>query len=86
MNEIDLGYRFMQSEWGKGYATEAAAATLEYGFQILQIQSIIGRAHIHNMASISVLQKIGMKFKRAEVVDDCPVKTFEAIHPFPDSQ
>lgn len=80
LNEIDLGYRFKQAAWGKGYATEASAATLEYGFEILQIKTITGRAHIHNLASISVLEKIGMKYISEDIVDDCPVKTFEAYN------
>lgn len=78
-NEIDLGYRFMQTAWGKGYATEAAAATLEYGFEVLKIKSIIGRAAIQNMASLSILQKIGMKYIGEDIIDDCPVKTYEAL-------
>ena len=40
-NEIDLGYRFMPSAWGKGYATELAKATLEYGHQNLQLKKIL---------------------------------------------
>src|SRR5688572_23615158 len=29
---VDIGYRLKQSAWGKGYATEAAQACLDYGF------------------------------------------------------
>jgi len=35
INEIDLGYRFVKTAWGKGYATEAAGATLDHGFKKL---------------------------------------------------
>jgi [ribosomal protein S5]-alanine N-acetyltransferase len=79
-NEIDLGYRFMQTAWGKGYATEAAAAALAYGFEVLQIKTITASAHIHNTASLSILQKIGMKFIGEDIIDDCPVKTYEALN------
>lgn len=77
-NEMDLGYRLKQNAWGKGYATEAARHTLHYGFNELKIQEIIGRAHIENIASIKILKKIGMKFKKEEIVDHCPVKTYFA--------
>ncbi len=80
LNETDLGYRFKPSAWGKGYATEAAAATLEYGFEILQLKTIIGRAHVQNLSSLSVLKKIGMKYIGEGIVDDCPVKTYEATN------
>lgn len=75
---IDLGYRFLKNSWGKGYATEAARHTLEYGFRNLYIDIITGRAHIENIASQKVLKKIGMKYIRDELVDNCPVKTYIA--------
>lgn len=61
-NFVDLGFRFFQHEWGKGYATESARASLEYGFNTLGINEIIGRAALENKASIKVLQKLHMKF------------------------
>ena len=73
---IDLGYRFHQHNWGKGYATEAAQHVLDYGLQVLKIPLITGRAHIENTASQKVLEKIGMQFTKEEVVDNCPVKTY----------
>src|SRR5215831_11317292 len=39
-NEVDLGYRFVSSVWGHGYATEAAHACLKYGFENLHIRMI----------------------------------------------
>ena len=77
-DEIDLGYRFIKTSWGNGYATEAAKYTLQYGFNSLDIHCITGRAHIDNLASIRVLEKIGMQFIREEVVDNCPVRTYTA--------
>lgn len=76
LDEIDLGYRFKRAAWGKGYATEAAKHTLTHGFNNLHLHIITGRAHIENIASIKVLEKIGMQFSREEVVDDSPVKTY----------
>jgi [ribosomal protein S5]-alanine N-acetyltransferase len=78
IDETDLGYRFMPQHWGRGYATEAAKYTLEYGFNTLQLKTITGRAHIENTASLKVLEKIGMQYIKDEVVDNCPVKTFIA--------
>ncbi len=60
--ETDLGYRFMQKYWGKGYATEASKACLDYGFTVLKLDRIIGRAMKENTASIRVLEKIGMSW------------------------
>ena len=78
INEIDLGYRLVKTAWGKGYATEAARQTLVYGLEKLGLQTITGRAHIENIATIKVLEKIGMRFIGEGIVDDCPVRTYIA--------
>jgi len=80
--EIDLGYRLKKTAWGNGYASEAATATLEHGFKKLKIPLITARAHIENMASQRVLEKIGMKFLCEEIVDDCQVRTYTSINPY----
>lgn len=59
---VDIGFRLFRKTWNKGYATEAAAATLAYGFNTLKLEEIIGRASEENKASISVLMKLGMNF------------------------
>lgn len=58
---IDIGFRFLQSEWGKGYATEAANRSLDFAFNELKIDSVVGRAAKDNIGSWKVLEKIGMK-------------------------
>lgn len=62
--ETDIGFRFFEEYWNKGYASESAAASLNYGFEKLNLPKIIGRAMIGNTASIRVLQKMGMIFDR----------------------
>lgn len=54
---IDLGFRFFQKNWGKGYATESARASLELGFNHFKVEEILGRAAKDNHASIRVLKK-----------------------------
>ena len=68
---IDLGYRLLKTAWGKGYATEAAQYTLIYGLRDLKIDLITGTAHSENIASIKVLEKIGMKFSKDDIEDGC---------------
>ncbi len=62
INYYDVGYRFMPQYWGKGYATESAKAAIEYGFNKMQLQEIIGAANELNIASRKVLEKCGLKF------------------------
>lgn len=60
--ETDIGFRFFEKHWNKGFATESAKACLEYGFKDLELEEIVGRAMKENLASIQVLQKIGLTY------------------------
>jgi RimJ/RimL family protein N-acetyltransferase len=80
-NEIDLGYRFIKSTWGKGYATEAAYACIQYGFEKLHLKRIVGRAMPENEGSLRVLEKCGMTFIGEEMVDGHPAITYEILNP-----
>lgn len=68
-DQVDIGFRFFQKEWNKGYATESAKACLIYGFEKLNLVEIIGRAQKENTASIRVLEKIGMEYWKEGEVD-----------------
>ncbi|MEJ2482842.1 MAG: GNAT family N-acetyltransferase [Gemmatimonadota bacterium] len=57
----ELGYWIGVPYWGRGYATEAASAVVEYGFRRLALQRIAARAFSRNPASARVLEKIGMQ-------------------------
>jgi [ribosomal protein S5]-alanine N-acetyltransferase len=58
----DIGYRLLRRHWGKGYATEASVASLEYGFNELSLDAIHATADMENLASRKVLEKAGLKF------------------------
>lgn len=64
LDETDIGFRFFEEHWNKGLATESAKACIDYGFENLNLKTIIGRAISENIASIKVLEKIGLKFER----------------------
>jgi ribosomal-protein-alanine N-acetyltransferase len=61
--EIEVGYRFGKAHWGQGYATEGAAASVEYGFNTLQLPRIVAVVEPANTASCKVIEKIGLKLQ-----------------------
>jgi ribosomal-protein-alanine N-acetyltransferase len=61
INYYDLGYRFHNNYWGKGFATEAALASMEFGFSKMGLEVINATADVENAASINVLTKSGLK-------------------------
>ncbi|WP_060874318.1 GNAT family N-acetyltransferase [Myroides odoratus] len=67
--QTDIGFRFFEEEWGKGYATESAEACLRIGFDQLGLACIIGRAMKANIASICVLEKLGLTYEQDIVLE-----------------
>lgn len=67
----DLGYAFLPEHWGKGYATEASAAVMEYCRDVLRLPAIGGIVDPANVPSIKVLKKLGMELaKRVRLPND----------------
>lgn len=62
VDEVDLGYRLHRKFWNKGYATEACKASLDIGFKEYNLDLIVGRTMVDNLASRRVLEKIGMTY------------------------
>lgn len=58
--EVELAYTLAKAYWGKGYATEAAHASIAYGFESLDLPEIYALAYPENTASQKVMRKIGM--------------------------
>lgn len=58
--EVELAYTLAKAYWGKGYATEAARASIAYGFETLNLPEIYALAFPENAASQNVMRKIGM--------------------------
>jgi RimJ/RimL family protein N-acetyltransferase len=68
-NFYDIGYRFIKTYWGKGYATESALAALNYGLNQMQLQQIYGMADVDNVGSNQVLRKIGLQYMEQFMLD-----------------
>ncbi len=62
--ETEIGYRLARSYWGRGYATEAARAVLNYAFNILRLPRLISIIDPFNVRSIRVAEKLGMRYEK----------------------
>jgi RimJ/RimL family protein N-acetyltransferase len=61
VNFYELGYRFIEEYWGKGYGYESAKAWLDYGFNTINIKTMYASANIKNEGSRRILEKLGMQ-------------------------
>ena len=59
-NETEIGYLLDKSAWGRGYTTEAARASLQFGFDHFNFDEIIALVHPDNAASLKVAAKCGL--------------------------
>jgi RimJ/RimL family protein N-acetyltransferase len=57
---VEIGWRLARSHWGRGYATEAARATLAFGFRDLALDEIVSFTTTANLRSRAVMERIGM--------------------------
>ncbi len=61
-DETEVAYLLRREVWGQGLATEAAQASIDWGFAAFQFDCIIGLTHPDNIASQRVLEKCGLEF------------------------
>ena len=59
----EMGYVLAQAHWRRGYATEAAAAIVRFGFEEVGFHKIAATCDPDNVASARVLEKIGMQYE-----------------------
>jgi len=60
--ELELAYRFRRDRWGQGYASEAAAAWVAQGFDVLRLPRIVAVVEPDHVVSKHILEKVGMRF------------------------
>jgi ribosomal-protein-alanine N-acetyltransferase len=74
LDETEVGFLLDKSFWGRGYATEAARASLKFGFEHFNLDHIIALVHPENIASRRVIEKCGLSY-----VDTLPLWGIELM-------
>jgi len=57
---VEIGWRLSKANWNQGFATEAAMACLQFGFDTLKLTEIYSFTAVNNIRSENVMKKIGM--------------------------
>jgi RimJ/RimL family protein N-acetyltransferase len=63
----ELGYWLGVDSWGQGFATEAARAVIDFGFEEFDIEHLLAGARVANPASRNVLEKCGFQWSGVEL-------------------
>jgi RimJ/RimL family protein N-acetyltransferase len=75
----EIGWRLGSEFWGKGYATEAAKAVLDYAINELNIDEVVSFTSAINKASIRVMEKIGLHYNPKDNFDSPNVKNHSKL-------
>jgi RimJ/RimL family protein N-acetyltransferase len=76
---VEVGWRLARSFWGAGYATEAARASVRFGFEEARLTEIDSITAVMNYPSRAVMQRIGMR--RADFFDHPRVPAGSPLRP-----
>lgn len=79
-DNLELGWRFKQSSWGKGYATEAAKQIQDVMLAQIDIKAVSAIAVEDNLASIAVMKKLGMHYIKAYVHHDSMLGDMDVVY------
>ena len=69
MPAVEVGWRLARDAWGHGYATEAARAALEFGFETVGLGEIVSFTVPDNVRSRAVMERLGMRHDPADDFD-----------------
>jgi RimJ/RimL family protein N-acetyltransferase len=61
---VEVGWRLGTQFGGKGFATEAGGSWIRYGFEVLQLNSIVSIDEPANVASGAVMDRLGFRLER----------------------
>ncbi len=80
LEEIDIGYGYLEAFFGKGYAFESCQSVLAYAKKSLHLQRVIAFTNSDNAASIKLLERLGLRFDKViAATDNDPEMDFYSI-------
>jgi ribosomal-protein-alanine N-acetyltransferase len=67
-DKAELGYEMLPEYWGQGIMREAMTEMIRFGFETMQLKTIVAETRVDNLRSINALEKCG--FKQNGVAND----------------
>jgi RimJ/RimL family protein N-acetyltransferase len=76
---VEVAWRFLPRHWGSGYATEAARASLDYAFGVLELSEVVAFTVPHNTASRRVMERLRMTHHERDDLDHPRIPPGDAL-------
>jgi [ribosomal protein S5]-alanine N-acetyltransferase len=64
LDDVDIGFAFLQRHGRRGYALESALAVMQHARDTLRLGRVVAITSVDNELSIRLLEKIGLRFER----------------------
>ena len=64
LDEVDIGYRLIPKYWRQGFGYESALPWVDFAFNDLGLKRIIALADTNNVASITLMKKLGLTYEK----------------------
>lgn len=64
IGETELGYRFLPEYWGRGLATEAGQASIDFARDQVGLRRLVAMVHPDNVASARVVSRLGFAVEK----------------------
>jgi len=78
---VEVGWRLARSAWGNGYATEAARAALDFGFDRHGLEEVVSMTAVGNARSRAVMERLGMSRDPADDFDHPRIAPGDPLRP-----
>lgn len=83
LEDVDIGFAFLPRYRAQGYAHEAAAGAMAYGWDVLGLKRVVAIVSADNHGSARLLERVGFRFERMiRLPEDAEeIRLFVADHP-----
>ena len=68
LDDVDIGFALLPDFAGKGFAFEAAIATMKYAEQVLKLKRVVAITTTENNSSINLLKKLNFTFEKMVLI------------------
>ncbi len=64
LEDVELGFSFLERNWSRGFGLESATAAMRYGWKAVKLERLTAIVALHNAPSTRLLEKLGFRYEK----------------------
>jgi ribosomal-protein-alanine N-acetyltransferase len=64
LEDVDLGFSFLERFWSRGFAIESASAVMDYAWRVAKLSRVVAIIASHNVPSRRLVEKLGFRYEK----------------------